>query len=50
VAKSKSSGIKVAKSAGDAGDAAKTSSHLTGQESDGATLTGCAESYIFLIG
>jgi len=38
--------MNMAKSAGDAGDAAKTLSHRTGQDSDGATLTGCAESYL----
>ena len=38
--------MNMAKSAGDAGDAAKTSSHRTGQDSDGATPTGCAESYL----
>ena len=34
----------VAKSAGNGGDAAKTSSRMTAQDSDAATFTGCAES------
>jgi len=37
----------VAKSAGDGGDAAKTLSRMTAQDSDAATLTGCAESNPF---